>query len=360
MSDISASEYVSRQEELNDEARQVMPWDASKCTYEMGALKQQVFACRTHNVGICYSCAIQCHTKCDLVELFTKRGFTCECGTEKDSNIDANNIRCQLRKNTEADIPSSTNRYGHNFDGRFCSCDEEYDPESNVVMLQCLLGTECNEDWYHDHCILGNEAGPCKKIEASNSECLTEGFPPLESFDGLICWKCIKRHHSVFQRMISHPLSEKIIEQVVPRNGTNESSNKSNVRKRNIDQVDSVLTPTVDYSILLKPGYSKHFKEIKEACSKDDKLFIFFESLAPFLLEDEHVYEPPIDVDDDRDTDDLLHNILQNDFDRGQAIAGISALNALKSRLTDFLKPFAESGQLVKEDDIKRFFVGRE
>lgn len=358
MSDISASEYISRQEELNNEARQLMPWDASKCTYEMGALRQQVYVCRTHNVGICYSCSIQCHTHCDIVELFTKRRFTCECGTEKDSNVGENGLRCQLRKNTEADIASLANRYGHNFQGQFCSCDKEYDPESDVVMLQCILGTECNEDWYHDHCISGYEEVPDLSGKCSIGMSLKK-IPPLESFDAFICWKCTKKYDIFFKRIISHPLSGKIIAAVLPRVNPLETSIKSDAKKRTIDEVDDDLALTGDYSIFLKHGYSEHLKELKNSCPNHDKLYIFFDKLVPFLLDDDPVYEPPME-DDAEDSDDLICNALQQNFHREQAVAGISALNALKSKLADFLKPFAETGQIVKEEDIKSFFSERE
>lgn len=43
---------------------------------------------------------------------------------------------------------NSENRYNHNFDGLYCTCERPYpDPDStaNDVMLQCII---C-EDWYH-------------------------------------------------------------------------------------------------------------------------------------------------------------------------------------------------------------------
>ena len=54
---------------------------------------------------------------------------------------------CELKKQ---EIPLNlSNRYGHNFHGRFCHCDSSYDDESQGnTMIQCLV---C-EDWYHDCC----------------------------------------------------------------------------------------------------------------------------------------------------------------------------------------------------------------
>lgn len=94
MSGVSASEYLSHQQELEDDARKLMPWDPKSCTYEKGALRQQVFACRSHGkIGVCYSCSIQCHTKCDIVELFTKdalRAIAELKGTRKKVRLSSN------------------------------------------------------------------------------------------------------------------------------------------------------------------------------------------------------------------------------------------------------------------------------
>ncbi|KAK9433631.1 hypothetical protein V1505DRAFT_121690 [Lipomyces doorenjongii] len=159
---ITALDYIETQQQLERDARDVLPFDPTHCTYFDGALRQPVYACLTciekstgtkAAAGVCYSCSIQCHSDHDLVELFNKRNFTCDCGTTRMSAFGG----CNLRKNfNELDIPSSSNRYDHNFEGRFCSCDSKYNPETEKgTMYQCLLGDVCNEDWYHEECILG-------------------------------------------------------------------------------------------------------------------------------------------------------------------------------------------------------------
>ncbi|CDF90048.1 uncharacterized protein ZBIST_3471 [Zygosaccharomyces bailii] len=341
MSDISASEYISRQNELEKEAKELMPWDPNKCTYELGPLRQSVFACRSHNnIGLCYSCSIQCHTKCDIVELFTKRYFTCDCGTDRDNQAPETGFRCRLRENREADVSSLSNKYGQNFQGLFCVCSKEYDPNSDATMVQCVLGTECDEDWYHDYCI-GKQ------------------MPPLESFDAFICSKCAAKYDYYFKRILSHPLGEKIIaytlahEDSTAERGGHTSDTKTSCLKRSASQVDDVAVG--EYSIFLKHGYSEKLKELKKSLDdNNDKLFLFLNDLVPFLVEDEPVYEPPEEGGDNED--DLISNILQNAMQREQAVAGISAFNALKVKLNDFLRPFAETGSVVKEEDIKSFF----
>lgn len=353
MSDLSASEYLSRQQELEDEARKLMPWDPKSCTYEKGALRQQVFACRSHGIiGICYSCSIQCHTKCDIVELFTKRHFTCDCGTERDKIDNENGFKCQLRKNTEADIPSLQNTYNHNFEGLFCSCNKEYDPDSNAVMLQCVLGTECNEDWYHDHCIVGLAEDKKVVKNSKEEESLVEGMPPLDTFDAYICWKCVSKYEQYFKRLMSHPLSERIFAHKITRQAAERELSLDNAKKRPLEAAEATQG---DYSLLLKEDYTEQLKKLKSSLDKDnDKLYIFLNDLVPFLLEDEPVYEEPEEVEPS--ADELIKQLLQNAVERDHAAAGITAFHAMKSRLSEYLKPFAEKGRVVKEEDINSFF----
>lgn len=143
-----------------------MPYEPGKCTYtesteDIG--RQQVYACLTcfrnpknkgERNGICYSCSIQCHSDHELVELFTKRDFTCDCGTTRMASFGG----CNLRKNFDSlDPPESvSNIYSHNFEGKFCDCDQSFVPEDQKgTMFQCLLGDVCLEDWFHEECILG-------------------------------------------------------------------------------------------------------------------------------------------------------------------------------------------------------------
>ncbi|PVH99054.1 hypothetical protein DM02DRAFT_529946 [Periconia macrospinosa] len=83
----------------------------------------------------------------------------------------------------------------------------------------------------------------------------------------------------------------------------------------------------------------------------------------PQLLEEEEVYEPPISEDGDNadgsiGTGSLLDRgeAAFNNMDRVRAIQGALAYNSLKEGLKGFLKPFAESGQMVGADDIKAYF----
>lgn len=354
MNSLTVQEYVNQQAELEQQAKEAMPWDPKTCTYPLGPLKQQVFACRTHNsIGICYSCSIRCHTSCDIVELFTKRHFTCDCGTEKDNRIDpkSSDYKCEIRKNKVSDIPAVDNMYGHNFKGTFCDCAKDYDPDSPSVMIQCIFGTECNEDWYHDHCIMGYSEDETKKLTRKNekeeSESMLADFPTLDSFDSFICWKCVSRYRYYFQRIMSHELSKDVIACTLKHGITKEEIN-DNGKRKNTDS-------SIPFSIFLKENYNKGFENIRNSITDEkDKLHIFLTQLASFLIKDEELYEPP--EEENETAMDIISKLLADSMNRSDLVVGARALQGLQFRLKEFLKPFAEKGEVVKEEDISSFF----
>lgn len=77
-----------------------------------------------------------------MVELWTKRKFRCDCGNSKFGDF-----TCKLT--ADKDLENSENSYNHNFMGSYCTCNRPYpDPEANeqVEMIQCCI---C-EDWFHE------------------------------------------------------------------------------------------------------------------------------------------------------------------------------------------------------------------
>lgn len=113
--------------------------------------RQALYACLTcvpesktdasKRAGVCLACSYNCHDGHDLLELYTKRAFRCDCGTSK---ILA--IRCKLDSNKMDD--NDANVYNQNFSGLYCTCHRPYpDPDDSIAdeMIQCIL---C-EDWLH-------------------------------------------------------------------------------------------------------------------------------------------------------------------------------------------------------------------
>ncbi|KAK6438203.1 hypothetical protein LTR95_005598 [Oleoguttula sp. CCFEE 5521] len=256
----TASDYITSQLRLEADACEALPYQFDTCTKPLGTLRQSVFACLTctpppasiHQqstpAGVCYSCSISCHGEHNLVELFTKRDFVCDCGTTRMAN---SSTSCSLRVNAETgrkgrvagEEARAGNTYNQNYQGKFCGCEEEYDPEKEKgTMFQCLgLATEenggCGEDWWHPECLMGlprqqqvksaeatdgsldtvkeedetatEEAtnGEVTNAEASNGEAthaetadahhheelpLPDGFPAEDDFDHMICYKCVE------------------------------------------------------------------------------------------------------------------------------------------------------------------------
>lgn len=141
---------------------------------------------------------------------------------------------CSLRLNTATGIKGGVtgeeardgNKYNQNFQGKFCGCGEEYDPEKEKgTMFQCLgLGHVddggCGEDWWHPECLMGlprkegevkretkqdnqgalgtvhEEAEDGVELPSTNGEQAPQddgtppGFPHEDAFDHLICYKC--------------------------------------------------------------------------------------------------------------------------------------------------------------------------
>ncbi|KAK5086132.1 hypothetical protein LTR70_000230 [Exophiala xenobiotica] len=223
----TASQYIDEQLALEADAKEILPYKFDKCTYIQGPLRQSVFACLTCSpppasaaqvytpAGICYSCSISCHGDHNLVELFKRRHFVCDCGTTRMPSTQPCMLRSDpatARKGVASQEPGKDNTYNHNYQNKFCGCGEEYNPhEEKGTMYQCLgLGSVeaggCAEDWWHPECLMGlprdwsakglAKPRPEKKIEgqelAESEHPVPEGFPEDDDFTTLICYKCVE------------------------------------------------------------------------------------------------------------------------------------------------------------------------
>lgn len=71
----TADDLIAAQDALEAEARDALPFSFAQCTYDLGYLKQPLFACRTclNDSAVCAACSISCHGEHELVELFNRR-----------------------------------------------------------------------------------------------------------------------------------------------------------------------------------------------------------------------------------------------------------------------------------------------
>ncbi|TRX97053.1 hypothetical protein FHL15_001847 [Xylaria flabelliformis] len=255
----TAADFIRDQMQLEADAREALPYSFKNCTRPLGSLRQNIYACLTCNpppsdsgldsgspfsaAGICYSCSVQCHGEHELVEIFQKRNFTCDCGTTRFKPDQPCTLRINpdtnTRGNVHSELPDPNNKYNQNFRNRFCSCCIDYKPqEQKGTMFQCLgLGTHetggCGEDWYHPGCLVGQgplwyEKLPKRDLsrptfnsatlapisedppQETNNEQQTnepgivenddgdvplpDGFPEEEDFDFLLCYKCVEAY----------------------------------------------------------------------------------------------------------------------------------------------------------------------
>lgn len=343
------------------------------------------------------------------------------------------------------------NRYNQNFEGNFCGCGDEYDPEKEKgTMFQCLgLGHvedgSCGEDWWHPECLMGIPRTVTQrksKVEAENGlenfkeeadevqpnghfeeeavdleePPLPEGFPGEDNFDHLLCYKCveafpwIKQYADTSGFLPAVPLrkteASKHTEAGAP-DGTEASLpalEKTDSKKRKAedftdhsqdskkaktdDEATSPTTEPLHAQDFNTPSAPKHTNLPRNPPTGLVSLFLtedFRDYLCrcpecypnlrphPQLLEEEDVYEPPISsasgsengVDRVANGSASAHSgsLLErgeaalNNMDRVRAIEGVMAYNHVRDKVREFLKPFAESGDVVSAEEVKAYFA---
>lgn len=115
--------------------------------------RQAIYACLTccpdakmdeiKRAGVCLACSLHCHENHELIELYTKRNFRCDCGNPKIGSQSC------IFTPEKTDL-NYDNRYNQNFSGLYCICHRPYpDPEATdeEEMIQCVI---C-EDWLHEN-----------------------------------------------------------------------------------------------------------------------------------------------------------------------------------------------------------------
>ncbi|CAK1600523.1 unnamed protein product [Parnassius mnemosyne] len=150
---VTMMDVLQEQQDFEEDANAVLgASDEKNCTYTKGYIKRQaLYACMTccsdakidpsKRAGVCLACSLTCHENHELIELYTKRNFRCDCGNPK-----FNSHPCQFNSN-KTDL-NEDNKYNQNYSGLYCICHRPYpDPESTVEdeMIQCIV---C-EDWLH-------------------------------------------------------------------------------------------------------------------------------------------------------------------------------------------------------------------
>ncbi|XP_076098227.1 putative E3 ubiquitin-protein ligase UBR7 [Mytilus galloprovincialis] len=358
---ISMLEVLQEQEELEADANAVLgDSDAVNCTYVMGYVpRQALYACMTCNTsepsGICLACSYECHDGHDLIELYTKRNFKCDCGNGKFKDQ-----TCQLyERKSEYNVD---NRYNHNFRGIYCVCDRPYpDPDDDVEdeMIQCIM---C-EDWYHGR-HLGFDELPENNVRTE-----------------MVCRGCMSKHDFLWAYTIQSLETQKLTsgetsDSIDVASGGNDNAKASKAtggkhspaKRKKVEQVDNASSPRK----------SCHLKELqKRKISHKDTAAFFADGWRSKLCtctDCKNVYcDQGIEfLSDESDTVHAYEvrgkekSTPTSQYDKGlQALSNMNRLqqvevlhgyNDLKSELNDYLKKFAENKKVVREEDIREFF----
>lgn len=410
---VTLQDLLDEEQELEDDANAVLGGsDDKNCTYEQGYVRRQaLYACKTCVMpgslpaGICLACSYACHEGHDLYELYTKRNFRCDCGNSRFPPANP----CRLCP--EKDGSNMGNSYNHNFQGLYCTCQRPYpDPDDDVadVMLQCVM---C-EDWYHGRHLGGEVPGNRDYSEVTCPGCMDQhpflwcyfaGASSLgrgEDDDGTN--EKAGNSEMKLENGCSMAVTSTAQETGATRAGDGTMTRCPNgvpngTGEHGADAVGPSTTTTASQH-LTDAGYKEEKSESSSAASSSSTCFLsrlkrehpkraengesrcvfwpsgwrsqlcrcpdcqnlYKELSCQFLLDEDDTvqsYEergkaaqPPAP------TGDPLMSALGS-LGRVQQIEAIHGYNNLKTELTDFFKQFATSRKVVREEDVREFFV---
>nr|CAG4651906.1 EOG090X07TK [Triops cancriformis] len=322
-SGITMLDVLEEEDELEENAYAVLGGsDDQNCTYSKGILKRQaLYACRTcvpettadsDLAGICLACSYNCHEGHDLVELYTKREFRCDCGNSKFPKQQ----KCTLQPDKSP--VNDCNQYNHNFRGLYCTCNRPYpDPEDDTPdeMIQCIL---C-EDWFHG-----------RHLEAD--------IPPEQEYAEMVCQQCMNAHQ--FLRAYVGLEKPELVE--VEKEPTCKVANWS---KPEVDHKGASFWPS-DWRNRL--------------CTCEKCLAVYSAEKVSFLTDKEDTVQAYEEHGKE------ARKARGTQYERGmkalsslghvQQIEALHEYNTLTSELKDYLKKFAENKKVVREEDIREFF----
>ncbi|EGF83126.1 hypothetical protein BATDEDRAFT_84659 [Batrachochytrium dendrobatidis JAM81] len=356
---ITATEYLEQQEELEKDAAEALPYDFSVCSYSRGYVLQKVYSCKTcavdagQFVGVCYGCFVSCHTTHEVVELFQRRHFRCDCGTKciKGTPCMLDPPGLQQEKSIQSNVE---NRYNRNFDGVFCVCLEPYNPEVETrTMFQCVI---C-EDWFHDECV--------SKV------------PDEDAFEEFLCKACVVKH-PFLQRYMHDPKMFCQVESDKTKTVDDSTPTFNENGKRKLampaTQVDvltdlskveedvNVESDSIQNCIMLPiklecvPTHLFALTNWHERlCHCTDCMDMYEREQLSFLFETLEEFTTEKDSDAGRSLLDVGMERL-GQIDCVKAINGVHIYNKFKDNLMAYLREFGERGQVVTKKDVEIFF----
>ncbi|EGZ15531.1 hypothetical protein PHYSODRAFT_546283 [Phytophthora sojae] len=300
----------------------------------MGYMRQAVYACMTctpealqkpeARAGVCLACTYNCHQDHELVELYTKRAFRCDCGNDKFPKSNP----CKLETDKAKTNPRNT--YSQNYGGLYCNCHRPYpDPERTTeeVMVQCVI---C-EDWLHEEHISNDESPADEDADADAATDSGNTVSP-ESFDELICLECMKKHPF----LLAYTKTDECVLKAKQKQLEAEGS--------------TTLRPTF---------WSSEWRG--ELCQCSSCVALFEKHGIAALLDPEdslHVYEATAREKKTASDEEIAQRAFANKLTHEQQVEVAMGYSLMKNNLQQYLAGFAASGKTVKAEDIKSFFEG--
>lgn len=330
---VTMLDVLREEKQLEEDAYAVLgASDDKNCTYSKGYTRQALYACKTCcqkpiRSAVCLACSFHCHEGHELVELYTKRHFRCDCGTSKFGGNP-----CNLDASKASD--NSENRYNHNFDGLYCTCERPYpDPDStaNDVMLQCII---C-EDWYH----------------SKHLECAKE-IPGDGAYDEMVCNGCMRRNDFLWNYAAKYAASPTSL--VCPEGKEDEiievdKQPRGCTMPRNSSSTTEIVSQG---SCFWTEGWRAAL------CTCETCIELYTEKKITFLLDPTdsvHAYEEAGKINTRESQYEKGMKALAS-LGRVEQLTAIEEYNNMKERLKQYLQKFADNKKVVREEDIKEFF----
>lgn len=369
---VTLADYLKNEDDMDTQVMAVIGnADRNICSYQKGYMpRQALYSCSTCSMkedsatgekylaGFCLACSDHCHDGHEMVELFTKRNFRCDCGNEKFANT-----ICKLAEKTGF---NEKNQYNHNFSGVYCTCSRPYpDPADpiNDIMIQCGV---C-EDWFHSRHVFDKVELELNLTEMVCFLCVKKyNFLVYYHEDGLLEYGDSEADDSV-DKIATENETESLDSGIVttPESSASASSECGNesivdckLEKAKQHYVDQYKTESIDESKIVSLRLDENWRQALCKCANCVSMYHtlgidFITSKSDMV----YVYEQ-IGLSLKRKSEEDGISAISADLNklpRVQQVEIIHGFTDFKKELEKHLEPFRANNRVVRSEDIEEF-----